>query len=73
MTITIKPRPDATRRTKNRVAENGNTFTVRKHLPMDFNGVEAVLLDAVDTDWFGWLPSSEIEILSVKLFDEKKT
>ena len=73
MKITIKPRPDASRRTKNRIAENGQEFSVRKHrrFNIDGEGPESVLLDALATTWFGWVPVEEIEIMGVKLKGSK--
>lgn len=75
MKVTIKALGGATRRTKNRIRENGPVFIVRqKTTPVCFNGRQAVSVDSVpQTDrkvWQGWLPCDEIEIIHTENRDE---
>jgi hypothetical protein len=72
----IKARKTASRRTKNRIKEHGESFTlIRENCHGSlFNGQPALLLRANTRNssdgkggkesWFGWLPSSEIEIIN---------
>ena len=55
-TIMISPDLNASRRTKNRIIENGAMFTV------DRCNMTHVCLRATQTDWFGWLPRHEFHV-----------
>jgi len=55
-TIMISPTNRASRRTKNRIVENGAIFTVER-----FN-MTHVCLRATETDWLGWLPRNEFHV-----------
>jgi len=52
----------ASKRTRNRVKENGPKFMFEAHGQMKFDGsVEpAVLFKSLSTKWVGWLPAEEI-------------
>ena len=56
----IKQNTNASQRTKNRLREHGPRFDVVKPAKNAFDGRKWILLRAVDTDWFGWLPIEEI-------------
>jgi len=60
-TITITANSNATRRTRNRVKENGTEFT------HEMNGKKQgwILVHSTRTDWFGWLPTNEIKVEKV--------
>lgn len=72
----IKARKTASRRTKNRIKEHGESFTLIRETRSSslFDGQHAFLLRANTSNssdgiggkenWFGWIPSSEIEISS---------
>jgi hypothetical protein len=67
-TARIVASPKASARTKNRIRENGASdagFNVNKVLSASplFNGGAAVLLTSTSTEWFGWLPVEEIELV----------
>ena len=77
--ITIKAKPNASRRTKNRIRGFGPRFIVeKKH---DLNDIMA-LIGKRDSEswllrevggpagdpWFGWLPANEFEIVKTEGF-----
>lgn len=68
MFVIIKAKEIATKRTKNRINENGPVFikkdTCTAHSSLG-NG-PAVFVVSKSTKWVGWLPSEEIEIEPVK-------
>ena len=55
-TIMISPTKLASKRTKNRIVENGAIFTVER-----FN-LTHVCLRSTETDWLGWLPRNEFHV-----------
>ena len=61
--INLKANNKAKLRTKNRVRDNGPTFFLEKELTdiLNFEG-KVLLVRSEKTDWFGWLPSDELEI-----------
>ena len=73
--ITIEAKQSASRRTKNRIKENGKEFILIKKDPNSslFNGQAAILLESISKNssdgkggkesWFGWIPMSEVEFL----------
>ena len=52
----ISPTKLASKRTKNRIVENGAIFTVER-----FN-LTHVCLRSTETDWLGWLPRNEFHV-----------
>ena len=68
-TIEIKALSGASRRTKNRIRERGSQGFVVSQPPQpvifsNSRGVDWVLLDSKDSDWSGWLPVDEIEVIN---------
>lgn len=66
--VKLEALPNASRRTKNRIKENGPFFFIKdtgNHL-FDWEvgpcQVSGVLVASEDGDWFGWLPANEIRI-----------
>lgn len=67
--ITLRAKPTASNRTKNRIREHGPTFVFVSR--EDFQGADSILVrafkpgDSVRVDpkdnWLGWLPIAEIE------------
>lgn len=59
--VTLKAKPDASSRTKNRIREHGPKFIlVRRD---KFRGADALLVRSnknIRDAWFGWLPLGEI-------------
>ena len=55
-TILISPDLNASKRTKQRIVENGATFTFEKA-----NRTHC-LLRSVETNWLGWLPRHEFHV-----------
>lgn len=64
MNITIKPKINASNRTKNRLREHGPEFI--QELPNTFNvtNSDEILVMSVKDKWQGWLPVSELIIES---------
>jgi len=63
MTIQITPTSTATKRTKERLREHGNTYKVEKRgHPLCLNGHEGVLVESQSTMYRMWLLCSDIEI-----------
>lgn len=65
MSAMITAKDSASRRTKNRIIENGPEFNLGREMPVIcFGGgeVKARLLHAIRTDWVGWVPSDEINV-----------
>lgn len=62
--VTVKP--DASRRTKNRIRENGPAFHLGREMPVVISGecgrVQAMLLHSTKNDWVGWVPVEDIDI-----------
>lgn len=52
--VLVRAEPNASKRTKNRVRENGPEFMMEKMTQ------DQILLHSKSTDWIGWLPKSEI-------------
>ena len=78
MTITIKPTPLASKRTKERIKQHGPTFVVERMHDTESLGMrvdigrailESWLLrstgrgESKDANWLGWLPLDEFEII----------
>ena len=62
-TITITANNEATRRTKNRVRENGAEFQVIMGIAHNVATKQgSLLVRSMRSQWFGWLPMNEIEI-----------
>lgn len=62
-TVTITATSNATRRTKNRVRENGAEFQVIMGIAHDVATKQgSLLVRSMRSQWFGWLPMDEIEI-----------
>lgn len=65
-TITVKVNGQAaSKRTRNRVKENGPTFTVMKIMDVSLfphlgQNVKSVLVASTTTKWTGWFPAEEI-------------
>jgi hypothetical protein len=57
-TLILTATAEATRRTKNRVKENGPEFSHEANS----NKPGWILVRSMRTDWFGWLPTDEIKI-----------
>ena len=59
---TLTAKLNASRRTKNRIKENGPKFELRgvSH-PSCMNGRRSMLLSSPSTNWFGWLLCEEIK------------
>jgi len=63
--------PGASKRTRNRIRENGPTFTfVKKGRPASLTG-DGVLLRSKRTGWFGWLPLEEVDMVHDKDFSQQ--
>ena len=68
-TVRIRAAKSASSRTKNRIREHSGSTTglkVDKVAAIDtpsIKGRDAVLFDSIDTDWWGWLPVEEIELV----------
>ena len=59
----IKAKAGASRRTKNRVNDNGPEFVlVDESNAFCLDGKAGVLVHSASTDWFGWLPTDEINM-----------
>lgn len=58
---------DASRRTKNRIRENGPSFHLGREMPVvisgEFGRVQAMLLHSTKNNWVGWVPVDEVNIL----------
>lgn len=62
-TITITANSNATRRTRNRVRENGAEFQVIMGIAHNVTTKQgSLLVRSMRSEWFGWLPINEIEI-----------
>jgi len=55
--ITLQPTLHASRRTRNRIHENGPTFT--EETPSNNPKPGFMLFRSTRTSWFGWLPIGE--------------
>ncbi len=65
MSATVTTKDNASRRTRNRIAENGPEFNLGREMPVVcFDGAEVKsrLLHSVKNNWVGWVPCDEIEI-----------
>ncbi len=65
MNAIVTSKDNASRRTKNRIAENGPEFNLGREMPVvwfDSAEVKARLLHAIRTDWVGWVPADEITV-----------
>jgi len=73
MNVKITATRHATSRTKNRIRENGNLFTLKRvETAICFHNRECALLEAHTCNasngqggkehWFGWIPTDEIKI-----------
>lgn len=58
--MTVKAMPGASKRTKNRIRENGPIFTFIKKGRAESLHPDSVLLRSERTNWFGWLPTHEV-------------
>jgi len=58
--VKLQALPNASRRTKNRIKENGPFFFIKKTGDHFFES--GILVASEDGDWFGWLPANEIRI-----------
>ena len=68
--VMVKALVTATKRTKNRLRENGPFFTfVKKGRVKSLEG-ESILLRSEKTGWFGWLPLEEVTIVHTPVFDK---
>ncbi len=57
----MKAKPNASNRTKNRIANHSGLKLVRRSPSCSaLGGVPALLLEG--PTWFGWLPESEVEL-----------
>ena len=67
--VKLKATQGASQRTRNRIRERGaQGFEVIKRPQTasfaDNRGVQWVLLDAKDSEWRGWLPVDELEVVN---------
>ena len=68
-TVRIRAAKSASSRTKNRIREHNGSMTglaavrVASIDTPSIKGRDAVLFDSIDTDWWGWLPVEEIELV----------
>ena len=62
--MTITAQPNASKRTKNRIKENGTEFHSMGQATFQGSGLlqgrECMLFQSPRTDWVGWLPLDEI-------------
>jgi len=62
--ITIQATKRATARTKNRIREHGPKFEFQRvDRPVCAKGESCVLVKSVKTDWLGWIPVKEVELV----------
>lgn len=61
--ITITPNENASKRTKNRIKENGSEFFLFKEADFhhSFN-TSAIFVWSKKTNWTGWFPLNEISV-----------
>lgn len=66
--VTITATETASRRTKNRIAENGPVFKVVQEgaFPVSMNGRESHNVRSDSTKWFGWFLASDVEMVDVE-------
>ncbi len=65
MSAIVTSKDNASKRTKNRLFENGPEFNLGREMPVvcfPAGNVKARLLHSIRTDWVGWVPADEIEI-----------
>lgn len=68
--VTVVPLERASRRTVNRIAENGPVFKIRS-MPKEVSclgGKRGIMLVSEKTGWFGWLLTSEISVYAKQEF-----
>jgi two-component SAPR family response regulator len=66
MIKTFQPIKTASRRTINRIKENGPTFEIKEWSAnvSCFEGKGGWLVKSNKNDWIGWLPESEVMVIS---------
>ena len=68
MIVTITHTILSSKRTKDRIKQHGPEFFLKKTAVdvFGFMGVECSLLESTKDDWFGWIPTNEFNVKSVK-------
>jgi hypothetical protein len=63
MLLSIKPKINASKRTRERIFQHGPIFRVERKKPgmKLFEGRSATLFSSEKTEWFGWIPDDEWE------------